>query len=113
MLVSLTAGNQSLDDSIDLAIGVEAGLEIIDIELDAELLQVDVLLVAQIGDREFAYGFEIVDVTAAPYRCTVGGAHGFAREKILCNILDIFAVIRLPGPAGFSRFQLSGTRLHR
>ena len=49
---------------VDPAVGVEARLEVVVVEAHAERLQVEVLLVAQVGHRELADAVEVVDVAA-------------------------------------------------
>jgi hypothetical protein len=66
---------------VDLAVGVQRGLEVVVVELDAEGLQVLVLLVAQVGHGEAADRFDVVDVAAGGGRLAVAGRHGFFARK--------------------------------
>ena len=54
LLVGLAGATSALTVVVDLAVGVQARLEVVVVEAHAERLQVEVLLVAQVGDREAA-----------------------------------------------------------
>ncbi len=72
LLVGLAGLDQLVDRLLDPAAGVEAGFEVVMIELDLERLQVQILLVAQIGDRELAHAIEVVDIAAGGELAVVG-----------------------------------------
>src|SRR5204863_5279022 len=56
------------DHFLDLAFAVQARLEVIDVELDAERGEVGVLFLAQVGDRVLADCPEIVGVARSEER---------------------------------------------
>ncbi len=100
LLVGVAARREGLHHRVHAAVGVQAGFQVVDVELDAEGLQVGVLLAAQRRHGEHAHGFEVRDV-AAP------GDEG-ARD-----LLDVFAAVAVLGPAGLARLHAARARLHR
>src|SRR5258708_2328669 len=83
----------------DLAFAVQARLEVVVVELDAERLQIRILLGAQVSDGELPDRFKIV--------CIV-----LLRDKIPRNVLDVFAVVAFLRPARLAGPDSPGARLH-
>ena len=92
-LVGLAAGDERVDRRVDLAVGVEARLQVVDVEAHAELLQVEVLLVPQVRDREAPHGVQVVDLAARLDRLAVERVHGLLREEVVGDVLDVLAVV--------------------
>jgi hypothetical protein len=63
------------------------------VELDAEGLQVEVLLVAQVRDRELADAVYVFGV-AGGRELAVVGRNRLAREEVGGDVGDVFAVVR-------------------
>ena len=80
VLVGLAGGDEAGDRRLDAAARVQARLEVVVVEAHAERLQVEVLLVAQVGDRELADAVEVVRA-AGRGELAVVGAHGLPARK--------------------------------
>ncbi len=113
LLIGLAGFFQRIDRSLNLAFAVQRSFKIIVVELDAEGLQIDILLIAQIGNAEFADGFKVFDIAAGDSRFAIAGRYGFLREEILRDFSDIVAVIRRLRPAGVTGLESARPRLHR
>jgi hypothetical protein len=113
LLVGDAGVDQRLHGGFDLAVAVERGLQIIIVELDAEGLQVLVLLVAQVGDGEAADRFDVVHIAGGGGRLAVAGRDGFLRQEVVGDVLDVVAVVGRLGPLGVARLEAAGARLHR
>ncbi len=99
LLVGLAARDERLDHLLDLALGVEAGFEVVEVEPYAESLEIGVLLFAQARHGEPAYRVQVFDAV-------------FCQNKIASDFFDIFAVVAFFGPAGCAWLQPPRTRLH-
>ena len=113
MFECLAGLDQRLDGGVDFAVTVERRFQKIVVEPDAERLQVEILLVSQICDRELPDRFKIVDVAAGRDGRTVAGGDGFFGEKIGRDVADIITVVSRFRPAGGARLQTPGACLHR
>ncbi|CAM2147879.1 hypothetical protein PT2222_10321 [Paraburkholderia tropica] len=111
LLVGLARGDQRLDGLLDAAFGVERRFEVVAVELHAERLQVEILLVAQVGDGEAADRFEVFRILRAGDGLAVLGRDGFAREVVAGDFGDVFAVVGGFGPARVARLQAARARL--
>jgi hypothetical protein len=60
VLVGLARGDEAGDGRVDAAARVQARLEVVVVEAHAERGEVEVLLVAQVGDRELADAVAVV-----------------------------------------------------
>ena len=89
---------------LDLVVGVQRGLEEIDVEGDAERGQVEVLLAAQPGDGEAADRVDVVGIAGGVDDVTVGiraiELHRGAIEIGLGDVLDVVAAVTVLRPAG-------------
>src|SRR6185369_14762314 len=85
---------------VDLAFRVQARLEVVNVEADAEGLQVDVLFGAQRRDGELPYRFQI-------RRVFLGG------NIVARDLLDVLPGVPLLGPARRAGTEAASARLHR
>jgi hypothetical protein len=70
--------------------------------MDLEGLQVQILLVAQVGHGELADAVQVLDV-AAGRKGAVVRRDGAAGNEIVGNVLDVLAVVGGFGPLGRHR----------
>nr|GEU28637.1 hypothetical protein [Tanacetum cinerariifolium] len=112
-LVGLAGLVEHVDGRIDLAVLVQRRFEVVIVELDAERLQVDILLVAQVRDGKRADRFDVVDVARGGGRCAVRRRHGFFGLEILGDVGDVVAVVGRLGPGRIARLVAAQARLHR
>jgi hypothetical protein len=99
-----------LTASSTLPAGVQAGFEEVVVESDFEGLEVQVLLMAQVGHGEHADALEVVHV-AAGGELPVVGLHGLLREEVVGDVLDVFAVVGRLGPLRVARLDALGAQL--
>ncbi len=97
-LVGVAGCDQLARRLVDLALGIERGFEVVDVEADAERLEIGVLLAAQIRDREAADRVEVVGVAVADDILAVR-VHALACEIRARDILDVFAAVAVRRPA--------------
>ncbi len=108
----MTLVDQHLHGRRHLAGGVQRGFEKEHIELHAEGFQVEILFVAQAGDRKMPDVVECIDIAG----CAVGNvirAHGFACKKGACDIGDVVAAITVFRPVCVFRRNALAACLHR
>src|SRR5690606_18400731 len=84
--------------------------KVIVIEPDRKSLQVQVLLVAQIGHGKLADRVDVVDV-ARSGEFAVVRLDGLAGQKVLRNVVDVVAVVGRLGPQCVARLNALGARL--
>mmetsp|Transcript_20389 Transcript_20389/g.78156 ORF Transcript_20389/g.78156 Transcript_20389/m.78156 type:complete len:636 (-) Transcript_20389:435-2342(-) len=104
LLVGLATGHQALDRLLQLPAGVDAALQEVAVELQAKGLQVQVLLVAQIGHRELADAVEVVHV-ARGGELAVVGLHRLLGDEGVGDVLDVVAVVGRLGPCGVAGLE--------
>ena len=98
-----------MHSGIDLAAGVEARLQVVIVKAHVKGFEVQVLFAAQIGYGKFAHAVHIVHIAAGGAAAVVG-LNGFARQKIVGDVLDVvavvksfaFGVVRVGGPSGIA-----------
>ncbi len=104
-------GHQLAHGLLDLAFGVQRGLEEIHVEAHAVGLQVVVLLVAQRGHGELADRVEIAGVASGDDAPAVS-FHAGAVEIGARHVGDVIAAITRLGPVAVARDPAHRTRLH-
>ncbi len=107
----MAAGDQRLDGRFDPAGGVERAFQVVIVERQAEGLQVQILLAAQIGHGEDADVFEVVDIARGGDGHAVG-LDGRAGLEIARDIGDVIALVTVGGPVGGIGRQAAGAGLH-
>src|SRR5256885_400912 len=90
--VGMSARDRALHRVLDIAVGVEAGFEVVLVKVQVEGLQVLVLLVAQIGDGELADVVVVLDI-AVGREFAVIGLDGLAGQEVVGDVLDVGAVV--------------------
>ena len=101
LLVRVAGRDQALDRLFDAAVRVQRRLEEIHVELDAERLEIEVLLRAQFAHRELPHRVEIV-------------GRGIGRvfvDVALCEISNVLAVIAALGERDLLSAELAHARL--
>ena len=101
---------QFLHRVLHAAAGVQAGLQVVVVELHREGLQVQVLLVAQVGHGELAHAVEVVHV-AAGGELAVVGLHRLLRQEVVGDVLDVVAVVGDLGPFGVAGLEALGAQV--
>ena len=109
----LPLATSAADGRVDLAVGVQARLQVVDVEAHAELLQVDVLLVAQVRDREAPHGLQIVDLAARLDRLAVERVHGLLRAGSRRRCPGCSRRCSRLRPARLAGLDAARARLHR
>ncbi|OIQ71401.1 hypothetical protein GALL_469800 [mine drainage metagenome] len=113
LLIRVAGCDEALDGVRDLAFGIQAGFEVVAIEADAECLEIEILLAAQVGHGVAPHGVQIV-------RVAIGG-DGSARivrdrrlgQEITGDVADVVAVVGRLGPAVHARHEAPRAGLHR
>ena len=75
-------------------------------------MQIEILLVTQVGDGELANGVDVLDVAAGSNWRAIAGRHGALREEIGGDVGDVVAVVGRCRPASIARLEALGARLH-
>ena len=109
LLVGLACVLELLHGGIHLAAGVKARLQVIVVKAHVKGFEVQVLFAAQIGHGKLAHAVHVVHITAGGAAAVVG-LNGFARQKIVGDVLDVVAVVerfalgvvRVGGPSGIA-----------
>jgi hypothetical protein len=78
--------------------------------MDLEGLQVQILLVAQVGHGELADAVQVLDVAAGREGAVVR-RDGLAGNEIVGNVLDVLAVVGGFGPLGVTGLEAFGAQL--
>ena len=94
------------------AIGVKTGLQVVLVKLDLKGLQVQVLLVAQVGHGKFTDVVQVIHVGVGRHLAIVC-RHGFFCQKIPRDVSDVFTVVSVFWPWRIPRFDAFGTALGR
>ena len=110
LLVGLAGGDQLVDRGLHPAAGVQAGLEVVVVELHLEGLEVQVLLMAQVGHGELPDAVQVVSIAAAGELAVVR-LDGLAGQEIGGDVANVVAVVGRLGPAGVTGLEALGTAL--
>ncbi len=110
VLIRLARSHQPRDGGLDLPGLVQARLQKIVVEAHAEGLQVQVLLVAQVGHRKLADAVKVVDVARGGVRAVIG-LDRLARGKIGGDVSDVVAVVGRLGPLRIAGLETAQARL--
>src|SRR5207237_10808869 len=102
LLIRMTSGNESLDGLFHATRGVQRRLEEIDVELDAEGLEIDVLLLSQLLHPIAANRLDVAAVRVLRLR----------RDVLLRDIADVLPVIAVLRNGGILTRDLTDARLH-
>ena len=97
----LPEATRRCDRRVDPAVGVERALEVVVVEAHAERLQVAVLLLAQLRDRELADRLDVAEIVADLV------------EIALRELADVLAVIAVLGKRRVLAQDLLRARAHR
>ena len=112
LLVGLARGDEPRHGRVDPAAGVQARLEVVVVEAHAEGGEVEVLLVAQVGDRELADAVAVVEA-ARGGELAVVGLDRLAGPEVGGDVGDVVAVVGVLGPARIARRQAGEPGLDR
>ena len=104
VLEGLAGRDELLHRGLDAAAAVEAGFEEVVVEAHAEGLEVQVLLVAQVGHGELADVVQVLRV-AGGGELAVVGMHGAPGQVVVGDVLDVVAVVGRLRPAGIARLE--------
>ncbi|MCY1203993.1 hypothetical protein D9M72_155080 [compost metagenome] len=107
----MAAGDQRLDGLFDAAGGIERAFQVVIVEGQAEGLQVQVLLAAQVGHGEDADVFQVVDVAGGGDGHAVG-LDGLAGLEVARDVDDVVALVAVGRPFGGIGAQAAGAGLH-
>ena len=100
----LAGAHKAAHGVVDAAAGVQAGLEEVVVEAHAQGLQVQVLLVAQVGHGELADAVHVVRVARGGEGAVVG-IHRLLRREVGRHVGDVAAVVGALGPLRVARLQ--------
>ena len=112
LLIGVARLDQGVHRAVDLAVRVQRGFQVVIVEFHAEGLQVDILLVAQVGDGERADRIDVVDVAVGRGGQAIAGRHRLAGLEVVGDIGDVVAVVGRFRPFGVARLEAARARLH-
>ncbi|MNQ66437.1 hypothetical protein D3C85_809290 [compost metagenome] len=111
-LVGVAAGDQGLDRGFHASGRVERAFQVVVVERQAEGLQVQILLAAQISHGEDADVVQAFNVAGGGDGLAVGRLDGLASLEVAGDVGDVVALVAVGGPVGGFGRQAAGAGLH-
>src|SRR5690606_17534925 len=98
--VGVSGGNQRVDDLFHAPAGVQRAFQVVVVEFQAECLEIQILLAAQVGHGKDADVVQAVDVAGGGDRGAICAVHGSACLEIAGDVHDVVALVAV-GREGF------------
>ena len=95
LLIGVTGSNKRVDCSFYQTVRIQRAFQVEIVKSDAKSIEVTVLFIFQVTDREGADTGFVIDITAGGDYLTVTGFNRFAIQKVFGNVFDVKPLIAI------------------
>ena len=95
LLIGVTGSNKRVDCSFHQTVRIQRAFQVEIVKSDAKSIEVTVLFIFQVTDREGADTGFVIDITAGGDYLTVTGFNRFAIQKVFGNVFDVKPLIAI------------------